>query len=43
LLEWNREAVELLRVLARKAPKPLQASRGTWLLREISEPRRKAA
>jgi hypothetical protein len=43
LVEWNAEAVELLRVLARKAPKPAKASRGTWLLREISEPRRKAA
>ena len=43
LVEWNAEAVELLRVLARKAPKPVKASRGTWLLREISEPRRKAA
>jgi hypothetical protein len=40
LLEWDAEAVELLRVLARK---PAKASRGTWLLREISEPRRKAA
>jgi hypothetical protein len=43
LVEWNAEAVELLRVVARKAPKPVKASRGTWLLREISEPRRKAA
>jgi hypothetical protein len=43
LVEWNAEAVELLRVLARKTPKPAKASRGTWLLREISEPRRKAA
>jgi hypothetical protein len=43
LVEWNAEAVELLRVLARKAPKPVKASRGTWLLREISEPPRKAA
>jgi hypothetical protein len=43
LVEWDAEAVELLRVLARKAPKPAKASRGTWLLREISEPRRKAA
>jgi hypothetical protein len=40
LLEWDADAVELLRVLARK---PAKASRGTWLLREISEPRRKAA
>ena len=43
LVEWNTEAVELLRVLARKAPKPMKASRGTWLLREISETRRKKA
>ena len=43
LVEWNTQAVELLRVLARKAPKPTQTSRGTWLLREISEPPRKAA
>ena len=43
LVEWNAEAVELLRVLARKTPKPAKASRGTWLLREIAEPRRKAA
>jgi hypothetical protein len=43
LVEWDAEAVELLRVLARKTPKPAKASRGTWLLREISEPRRKAA
>jgi hypothetical protein len=43
LVEWDVEAVELLRVLARQAPKPAKASRGTWLLREISEPRRKAA
>ena len=26
-----------------EAPKPVKASRGTWLLREISEPPRKAA
>ena len=43
LVDWNAEAIELLRVLARKAPKPIKASRGTWLLREISEPRRRAA
>ena len=43
LVEWDREAVALLRVLAHKAPKPVKASRGTWLLREISEPGRKAA
>jgi len=43
LVDWDLEAVELLRVLAHKAPKPIKASRGTWLLREISEPGRKAA
>jgi len=43
LVAWNAEAVELLRVLARKTPKPAKPSRGTWLLREISEPRCKAA
>jgi hypothetical protein len=43
LVEWDREAVELLRVLAHKTPKPTKASGGTWLLREISEPRRRAA
>ena len=43
LIEWDAEAEELLRVLARKTPKPMKASGGTWLLREISEPRRKAA
>jgi hypothetical protein len=43
LVEWNAEAIELLRTLARKTPKPAKASRGTWLLREISELRRHAA
>jgi len=43
LVEWDAEAVELLRVLARKTPKHTRTSRGTWLLREISEPRREAA
>jgi hypothetical protein len=43
LLEWNPEAVELLRALAHEAPRPARASRGTWLLREISLPRREAA
>jgi len=43
LVPWDAEAIELLRVLARKAPKPVKASGGTWLLREISEPGRKAA
>ena len=43
LIEWDAEAVELLRVLARKTPKRTKTSRGTWLLREISEPRREAA
>jgi hypothetical protein len=43
LVEWDLDAVALLRVLAHKPPNPAKASRGTWLLREISEPRRKAA
>lgn len=43
LVEWNLEAVELLRALARKTPRHARASRGTWLLREISQPRREAA
>ena len=43
LVTWDEEATELLRVLARKAPKPMKASRGTWLLREITDPGRKAA
>jgi len=43
LVTWDDDAIELLRVLARKAPKPAKASRGTWLLREISETGRKAA
>ncbi len=42
-VRWNTEAIELLRVLARRAPKPVKASRGTWLLREISENGRRAA
>lgn len=43
LIDWNAEAMELLRVLAHKAPKPAKPSRGTWFLREIAEPRRRAA
>lgn len=43
LVDWDSEAIELLRVLSRKTPKPIKASRGTWLLREISEPESKAA
>lgn len=43
LVEWNSEAVELLRALACKAPKPGKTSRGTWLLREISQPEKRAA
>jgi hypothetical protein len=43
LVEWNEEALGLLRALARRAPKPVKASRGTWLLRELSDPGRKAA
>jgi hypothetical protein len=43
LIDWNAEAMELLRVLSHKAPKPAKPSRGTWFLREIAEPRRRAA
>jgi hypothetical protein len=43
LAPWDADAVELLRVLARRAPKTAKVSRGTWLLREITEPGRRAA
>jgi hypothetical protein len=43
LVAWDADAIDLLRVLARKSPKPFKTSRGTWLLREISEPGRQAA
>lgn len=43
LVEWNAEALELIRALSRPTPRPVTASRGTWLLREISEPSQKAA
>lgn len=43
LVNWDSDAVELLRVLSHKTPKPIKVSRGTWLLREISEPESKAA
>lgn len=43
LVPWDSRAVELLRALARRAPKTVKASRGTWLLREITEPGRRAA
>jgi hypothetical protein len=43
LVDWNEEAIELLRVMSRKTPKPVKTSRGTWLLHEISEARREAA
>jgi hypothetical protein len=43
LIEWEIEALELLRVLARENPMPVKVSRGTWLLRQIAEPGRKAA
>jgi hypothetical protein len=43
LVTWDGDAVDLIRVLARQAPKPVKASRGTWLLREISESGRRAA
>ena len=37
LVPWDSEAIALLRVLAREAPKPAKSSRGTWLLRELSD------
>jgi hypothetical protein len=43
LINWNTEALELVRLLGLRASKPVETSRGTWLLREISEPSRKAA
>jgi hypothetical protein len=43
VVAWDAEAIELLRALARRAPKPVKASRGTWLLREITAPGRRAA
>jgi hypothetical protein len=43
LVAWDTDGIELLRVLARKSPNPVKRSRGTWLLREISESGRKAA
>ncbi len=43
VIDWDSVALELLRVIAREAPQPMKASRGTWLLREISDPGRKAA
>jgi hypothetical protein len=43
LVAWDADAIDLLRALAHKTPKPVKTSRGTWLLREISEPGRQAA
>jgi hypothetical protein len=43
LLSWSDEAIELLRLLARRAPRLAKASGGTWLLRELAAPGRKAA
>jgi hypothetical protein len=43
VVDWDRAAIELLRVLGQQTPKPLQSSRGTWLIREISERGRQAA
>ena len=43
LVPWDADATQLLRVLARRAPKPAKPSRGTWLLRELTEPGRRAA
>ena len=43
LVEWDEEAIAILRALAQRAPKPVKASRGTWLLRELSDSAKKAA
>lgn len=43
LLDWDTDAVELLRVLGHKPPKPTKASRGSWMIREIAERAREAA
>jgi len=43
LVPWNEAAIELLRVLGQPTPKPVKASRGTWLLRELAAPDRRAA
>ena len=43
LVEWNEDAFALLRALARRTPRPAKASRGTWLIRELSETGKRAA
>lgn len=43
LFAWNGSAVQLVRALSHESPAPVKASRGTWLLREISEPSQRAA
>ena len=43
VVSWNEDAIELLRALAQRVPEPVKASRGTWLLREITAPGRRAA
>jgi hypothetical protein len=43
LVEWNDDAIALLQALSCRAPKPVKASRGTWLLRELSARGKKAA
>ena len=43
LLGWDAQALELVRTLSRRTPKPVKTSRGTWLLQEIAEPSQKAA
>jgi hypothetical protein len=43
VLQWDEDAIELLRALAQRAPRPAKTSRGTWLLREITAPGRRAA
>lgn len=43
VVKWDAQALELVRTLSRRTPKPVKSSRGTWLLQEIAEPPQKAA
>ena len=43
LVEWNEDAFALLRALSQRTPRPAKASRGTWLIRELSETGKRAA
>lgn len=44
LVEWEPDTMNLIRALTCRAPtKPARASKGTWLLRELSESQPKAA